>query len=124
MREAVKERTPAQQVSVFIDVAGRAAALDDQSAAAFLCTSAAECATWPYQRDPDMTRSLPPGVLDAGSARRRERGELSDTELGPLVELLAAMLCGVWVYVAFLGTEHGRAITPTIHQLLTGRLST
>jgi hypothetical protein len=61
VREAVKERTLAQQVSVFIDVAGRAAALDDQSAAAFLCTSAAECATWPYLRDPDMTRSLPPG---------------------------------------------------------------
>jgi hypothetical protein len=30
------------------------------------------------------------------------------------------MLCGVWVYVGFLGTEHGRAITPTIQQLLTG----
>jgi len=40
------------------------------------------------------------------------------------VELLVAMLCGVWVYVGFLGTEHGGAINSTIQQLLTGTLST
>jgi len=38
--------------------------------------------------------------------------------------LLVAMLCGVWVYVGFLGTEHGGAINSTIQQLLTGTLST
>ena len=40
------------------------------------------------------------------------------------MELLVAMLCGVWVYVGFLGTEHGGAINSTIQQLLTGTLST
>ena len=54
----------------------------------------------------------------------QQRGELRDTQSGPVVELLVAMLCGVWVYVGFLGTEHGRAITSTIRQLLTGRLPT
>jgi hypothetical protein len=38
--------------------------------------------------------------------------------------MLVAMLCGVWVYVGFLGTEHGGAITSTIQQLLTGTVST
>ena len=40
------------------------------------------------------------------------------------MELLVAMLCGVWVYVGFLGTEHGGAINSTIQQLLTGTVST
>ena len=40
------------------------------------------------------------------------------------MELLVAMLCGVWVYVGFLGTEHGGAMNSTIQQLLTGTLST
>jgi hypothetical protein len=35
------------------------------------------------------------------------------------------MLCCVWVYAGFLGAPaHGGAITSTIHQLLTGTLST
>ena len=38
--------------------------------------------------------------------------------------MLVAMLCGVWVYVGFLGTEHGGAINSTIQQQLTGTLST
>ena len=31
----------------------------------------------------------------------QQRGELRDTRSGPVVELLVAMLCGVWVYVGF-----------------------
>ena len=124
VRDAVKERTLAQQVSVFVDVAGRAAA-QDQPAAAFLCTSAAECATWPDPRDPEHDPTTTVRAFLTRAVRAAEqRGELSDTELEPLVELLVAMLCGVWIYVGFLGTEHGRAMTPTIHQRLTGTLST
>ena len=40
------------------------------------------------------------------------------------MELLVAMLCGVWVYVGLFGTEHGGAITSTIQQLLTGTVAT
>ena len=124
VREAVKERTLAQQVSVFIDVTGRAAA-QDRLAAAFLCTSAAECATWPDLRDPEHDPIATVRAFLTRAVRAAEqRGELRGTDLGPLVELLVAMLCGIWFYVGFLGTEHGRAITSTIRQLLTGRLPT
>jgi AcrR family transcriptional regulator len=124
VREAVKERTLAQQVSVFIDVAARAAA-QDRLAAAFLCTSAAECATWPDLRDPEHDPIATVRAFLTRAVRAAEqRGELRGTDLGPLVELLVAMLCGIWFYVGFLGTEHGRAITSTIRQLLTGRLPT
>ena len=124
VREAVKERTLAQQVSVFIDVAGRAAA-QDRLAAAFLCTSAAECATWPDLRDPEHDPLATVRAFLTRAVRAAEqRGELRGTDLGPLVQLLVAMLCGIWFYVGFLGTEHGRAITSTIRQLLTGRLPT
>ena len=124
VREAVKERTLAQQVSVFIDVTGRAAA-QDRLAAAFLCTSAAECATWPDLRDPEHDPLATVRAFLTRAVRAAEqRGELRGTDLGPLVELLVAMLCGIWFYVGFLGTEHGRAITSTIRQLLTGRLPT
>jgi AcrR family transcriptional regulator len=123
VREAVKERTLAQQVSVFIDVAARAAA-QDRLAAAFLCTSAAECATWPDLRDPEHDPLATVRAFLTRAVRAAEkRGELGGTDLGPLVQLLVAMLCGIWFYVGFLGTEHGRAIT-TIRQLLTGRLPT
>jgi AcrR family transcriptional regulator len=124
VREAVKERTLAQQVSVFIDVTGRAAA-QDRLAAAFLCTSAAECATWPDLRDPEHDPLATVRAFLTRAVRAAEqRGELRGTDLGPLVELLVAMLCGIWFYVGFLGTEHGRAITSTIRRLLTGRLPT
>ncbi len=126
VREAVKERTLAQQVSVFIDVTGRAAA-QDRLAAAFLCTSAAECATWPDLRDPEHDPIATVRAFLTRAVRAAEqRGELrgTDLDLGPLVELLVAMCCGIWFYVGFLGTEHGRAITSTIRQLLTGRLPT
>ena len=124
VREAVKERTLAQQVSVFIDVAARAAA-QDRPAAAFLCTSAAECATWPDLRDPEHDPLATVRAFLTRAVRAAEqRGELGGTDLGPLVQLLVAMLCGIWFYVGFLGTEHGRAITSTIRQLLTGRLPT
>jgi AcrR family transcriptional regulator len=124
VREAVKERTLAQQVSVFIDVTGRAAA-QDRPAAAFLCTSAAECATWPDLRDPEHDPIATVRAFLTRAVRAAEqRGELRGTDLGPLVELLVAMLCGIWFYVGFLGTEHGHAITSTIRQLLTGRLPT
>jgi AcrR family transcriptional regulator len=122
--EAVKETTLAQQVSVFIDVGGRAVA-QDRSAAAFLCSAAAECATRPNLLDPQhdpittVRAFLTSAVRAAG-----QRGELrADIEVEPLVELLVAMLCGVWAYVGFLGAEHGRAITSMTYQLLTGRLS-
>ena len=124
VREAVKERTLAQQVSVFIDVTARAAA-QDRLAAAFLCTSAAECATWPDLRDPEHDPLATVRAFLTRAVRAAEqRGQLRGTDLGPLVELLVAMLCGIWFYVGFLGTEHGRAITSTIRQLLTGRLPT
>ena len=124
VREAVKERTLAQQVSVFIDVTGRAAA-QDRLAAAFLCTSAAECATWPDLRDPEHDPlAIVRAFLTRAVRAAEQRRELGGTDLGPLVQLLVAMLCGIWFYVGFLGTEHGRAITSTIRQLLTGRLPT
>ena len=124
IEEAVKERTLAQQVSVFIDVGGRALA-QDRSAAAFLCTAAAECATRPnlldYQHDPITTVRE---FLTSAVRTADQRGELrADIEVEPLVELLVAMLCGVWAYVGFLGAEHGRAITSMTYQLLAGRLS-
>jgi hypothetical protein len=78
--EAVKERTLAQQVSVFIDVAGRAVA-QDQCAAAFLCTSAAECAIWPELRDPeDDPITTVRAFLTRAVRAAQQRGELSDTE--------------------------------------------
>jgi TetR/AcrR family transcriptional repressor of uid operon len=122
--EAVKESTLAQQVSVFLDVAGGAVA-DDPSAAAFLCTSTAECATWPDLRDPKhdpitTVRAFLASAVDAAE----QHGELRvDIEAGPLIESLVAMLCAVWFYVGFLGAKHERATTSTIHQLLTGSLS-
>lgn len=53
-----------------------------------------------------------------------QRGELcADIEVGPLIEMLVAMLCSVWLYVGFLGdAEHKRAITSTMDQLLTAGL--
>jgi AcrR family transcriptional regulator len=124
VEEAAKETTLAQQVSVFIDVGGRAIA-QDRSAAAFLCSAAAECATRPSlldpQRDPIITVRE---FLTSAVRAAEQRGELrADIEVEPLVELLVAMLCGVWAYVGFLGAEHGRAITSMTYQLLTGRLS-
>jgi len=40
----------------------------------------------------------------------QQRGELRDTQSGPVVELLVAMLCGVWVYVGFLGIHNPAAV--------------
>ena len=122
--EAVRERTLAQQLSVFIDVAARAVA-QDRSAAAFLSTSAAECATWPDLRDPEHDPITTVRAFLTWAVRAAEQREelRADIEPGPLVELLVALLCGVWVYVGFLGTEQERAITDTIHHLLTGGLS-
>jgi AcrR family transcriptional regulator len=124
VNQAAKESTLAQQVTVFIDVAGRALA-DDRSAAAFLCSAAAECATRPELVDPphDPITNVREFLTSALRAAE-QRGELSaDIKVEPLVELLVAMLCGVWGYVGFLGAEHGRAITSMTYQLLTGRLS-
>jgi AcrR family transcriptional regulator len=124
LAEAVKERTLAQQVSVFIDVGGRAI-VGDRSAAAFLCSAAAECATRPDLLDPqDDPITTVREFLTSAVRAAEQRGELrADIEVEPLVELLVAMLCGVWAYVGFLGAEHGRAITSMTYQLLTGRLS-
>ena len=124
MEEAVKKTTLAQQVSVFIDVGGRALA-QDRFAAAFLCTAAAECATRPNLLDPQHDPITTVREFLTSAVRTAEqRGELrADIEVEPLVELLLAMLCGVWAYVGFLGAEHGRAITSMTYQLLTGRLS-
>jgi AcrR family transcriptional regulator len=121
--EAAKERTLAEQVTVFIGAAGRAVA-QDQSAAAFLSTAAAECATWPELRDPEhdpitTVREFLTWAVHAAEQRDELRADIA---VEPLIELLVAMLCGVWAYVGFLGTEHGRALASTIHQLLTERL--
>src|SRR5947199_126453 len=80
---------------------------DAQCAAPFLCTSSVECATSPELCDPDhdpitTVRAFLTSAVDAA----KQRGEIgSDIEGGPLVESLVALLCGVWVYVGFLGTE-------------------
>jgi TetR/AcrR family transcriptional repressor of uid operon len=122
--EAVKEETLAQKVSVFIDAAGRSVA-HDQPAAAFLCTYAADCATWPDLCDPEYDPIAIVRAFLTSAVRGAEQGGglPPDIEVGPLVESLVAMLCGVWVYVAFLGAEQERAITSIIHQLLAGKLS-
>lgn len=121
---AVNQRSLAQQVSTFMDVAGRAIA-HDQSAAAFLCTSAAECATWPDLRDPEHDPVTTIRAFLTWAVRAAEqRGELcADVEVGPLIEMLVAMLCSVWLYVGFLGDpDEVRAITCRMDQLLTAGL--
>jgi AcrR family transcriptional regulator len=121
---AVDQRTLAQQVSTYIDVAGRAVA-HEQSVAAFLCTSAAECATWPELRDPEHDPVTTIRAFLTRAVRAAEqRGELcADVDVEPLIEMLVAMLCSVWLYVGFLGDpEEERAITSRMDQLLTAGL--
>ncbi len=121
---AVNEQTLAQQVSTFIAVAGRAVA-HDQSAAAFLCTSAAECARWPDLRHPEHDPTTTIRAFLTWAVRAAEqRGELcADIEVLPLIEMLVAVLCSVWIYVGFLSDPgHEHALTSTIGHLLTDGL--
>lgn len=125
--QALQERTLAQQVAAFIDVAGRAVA-QDQSAAAFLSTATSECAMWPNLRDPDHDPITTVRAFLTSAVRAADqRGELrDDIEAEPLVELLVAMLCGVWIYIGFLGARHGCALATlasSAHHLLTVTLS-
>ena len=121
---AVEEKTLWRQLSVFLDVAGSAGA-SDQSAAAFLFTSVVECQSRPELRDSeyDPLSNIRQFLAWAVSGAV-ERGELRpDTEVGPLVDLLFAMLWGVGLYAGFIGTQRqAEAVTSAIRQLWAGRL--
>lgn len=113
-----------EQLTVFIDAATRVDA-EDRSSAAFLVTSVLESQRHPQLRQAEHdaltnTRAFLTWAVNGAI----ERGELTtDAELGPLVEMLVAMLWGMGFYAGFVGThEELRLIERQFLKLCAGTL--
>jgi len=97
---------------------------EDRSAAAFLVTSALESRRHP---------GLSPDAHDSVKGTRAfltwavhdavKRGELNDTDVASLVEILVAMLWGMAFHAAFVGSRiQSEAVTDQLKLLLAGKL--
>jgi len=125
VERAFESTTLIGQLSGFIHAATQADARD-RSAAAFLVTSVLESQRHPELRqapEHDALRNTRAFLLWAVNGAI-ERGELrTDTNVGPLVEMLVSVLWGMGFYAGFVGSrEELDVITHQFRMLLNGRL--
>jgi AcrR family transcriptional regulator len=120
IERAAGETTLRGQLSAFIAATVRAHS-EDRSAAAVLLTSALESRRHPEVRDLDHravadTRAFLTGAIKAAI----KRGEISaHIDATALVEMLAAVLCGVGFYAAFIGSHQQlEAVTAQLRRLV------
>ena len=124
VQKAFEATTLIDQLEGFINAA-LGVDSDDRSAAAFLVTSVLEA-----QRHPELRRDDHDALLGTRQfltwavTGAIERGELvTDTPVGPLVEMITAMFWGMGFYAGFVGThEELEMITSEFTQLLVGEL--
>lgn len=118
------EETLVRQLAAFISVAMEADTANPGTAA-FLATAVLESQRHPeLKRDDNDPVGLTRVFLVSAVTAAIERGELAvDTEVGPLVEALVVILCGVGFYAGFVGSYPEIAsIIASLRQMMAGTL--